>query len=222
MFVEKALATNSGQCHSLPLLYLILAEQIGAKAHLAYSPNHTYVRFKDDVGNWHNVELTNGMLTTDAFILLSGYIKAEALQNEIYMNPLDEKQLLSHILFDLAKGYAVKYGYDEFVKEVIDKAIELYPNNINAQMVMSDFKTLRFQYVQKQLNISPQNIDNYPKAKELLDEMLAQYDRLDNLGFENMPLDAYENWLNSLNEAKQKQESNQLFMNLNKSLENKR
>jgi len=218
MFVEKALSTNSGQCHSLPLLYLILAEQIGAKAHLAYSPNHSYIKFIDDAGKWHNVELTNGMLTTDVFILQSGYIKAEALQSDIYMNPLNEKQLLSHVLFDLAKGYAVKYGYDEFVKEVIDNALELYPNSINAHMVMSDFKTLRFQYVQKQLNINTQNIDNYPKAQKLLDEMHAQYKILDDLGYEDMPLEDYEKWLNSLQESQMKQESQLIEQKLNLSI----
>lgn len=31
MFVEKVLRTNSGQCHSLPLLYLIMAKEIGQK-----------------------------------------------------------------------------------------------------------------------------------------------------------------------------------------------
>ncbi len=34
MFVSKLMRTNSGQCHSMPLLYLILAEQIGAAASL--------------------------------------------------------------------------------------------------------------------------------------------------------------------------------------------
>lgn len=222
MFVEKALATNSGQCHSLPLLYLILAEEIGAKAQLAYSPSHSYVKFQDDNGKWHNVELTNGMMTTDAFVLQSGYIKAEALQNEIYMLPLNQKELLSHVLFDLAKGYAVKYCYDSFVKQVIDKALELDPNNINAQMVRSDYRTMRFMYVQKQLNVGPENIHKYPKAKQLLDEMYAQYDIVDNLGFEEMPTEAYEKWLGSLQNAKQKKESQQMIFKLNQNIELKK
>tara|TARA_R110002096_G_scaffold356588_2_gene549825 strand:- start:2861 stop:4279 length:1419 start_codon:yes stop_codon:yes gene_type:complete len=222
MFVEKALATNSGQCHSLPLLYLILAEEIGAKAQLAYSPSHSYVKFQDDNGKWHNIELTNGMMTTDAFVLQSGYIKAEALQNEIYMLPLNQKELLSHVLFDLAKGYAVKYCYDSFVKQVIDKALEIDPNNINAHMVKSDYRTMRFMYVQKQLNVSPDNIDKYPKAKQLLNEMYAQYDIVDNLGFEQMPAEAYEKWLGSLQNAKQKQESQKMIFKLNQDIELKR
>lgn len=222
MFVEKALATNSGQCHSLPLLYLILAEEIGAKAQLAYSPSHSYVKFQDDNGKWHNVELTNGMMTTDAFVLQSGYIKAEALQNEIYMLPLNQKELLSHVLFDLAKGYAVKYCYDSFVEQVIEKALELDPNNINAQMVKSDYRTMLFIYVQKQLNVSPDNIYKYPKAKQLLDEMYAQYAIVDNLGFAQMPEEAYEKWLGSLQNAKQKQDSKQMFIKLNQEIELKR
>ena len=222
MFVENALATNSGQCHSLPLLYLILAEEIGAKAQLAYSPSHSYVKFQDDNGKWHNIELTNGMMTTDAFVLQSGYIKAEALQNEIYMLPLNQKELLSHVLFDLAKGYAVKYCYDSFVEQVIEKALELDPNNINAHMVKSDYRTMRFIYVQKQLNVSPDNIHKYSKAKQLLDEMYGQYAIVDNLGFEEMPAEAYEKWLGSLQNAKQKQESQQMIFKLNQDIELKR
>ena len=222
MFVEKALATNSGQCHSLPLLYLILAEEIGAKAQLAYSPSHSNVKFQDDNDKWHNIELTNGMMSTDAFVLQSGYIKAEALQNKIYMQPLNQNELLSHVLFDLAKGYAVKYCYDSFVETIIEKALELDSNNINAHMVKSDYATMRFMYIQKQLNISPDNINQYPKAKKLLDDMYAQYAIVDNLGFEEMPAAAYEKWLGSLQEAKQKQESEQMIFKLNHEIELKK
>lgn len=223
MFVEKVLATNSGQCHSLPLLYLILADEIGAKAQLSYSPKHTYIKFQDDNGKWHNMELTNGMMTTDAFVLQSGYIKAEALQNKIYMQPLSEKQLISHVLFDLAKGYAVKYCYDEFVLKVISKALELDPNNINAHMLLSDYRTIHFRYIENQLGITEQNyrqiLSQYPKAKEIFLARNKQYEKVDNLGFEDIPAAEYEKWLNSLNDAKQKQQSQEMFQNLNKSIQ---
>lgn len=218
MFVSKALVTNSGQCHSLPLLYLILADEIGAKAQLSFSPSHTYIKFQDDNDKWYNVELTNGMFTTDAFILQSGYVKSEALSNKIYMQPLREKQLIAHTLYDLAKGYTSKFCYDSFVETVINKALELDPNNINAQMVLSDYKTLRFQYVISQIKVPPQHIHKFPKAKELLDEMYAQYEVVDNFGYEDMPADEYEKWLNSLNDAKQKQQSQELFKGLNQKI----
>jgi hypothetical protein len=145
------------------------------------------------------------------------------LQNKIYMQPLTDKQVLSHCMFDLAKGYALKYCYDSFVEQVIDKALELDPNNINANMVKSDYLTLRFEYIEKQLGINSQNymqiLSRYPKAREIFIARNKQYGKIDNLGYENMPPDSYEKWLNSLNEAKQKQESQQLLFDLNKSIE---
>lgn len=223
MFVLKALMTNSGQCHSLPLLYLIIAEEIGAEAQLAFSPGHTYIKFKDSNGKWYNVELTNSMLTTDAFILQSGYIKAEALQNRIYMQPVNKKQLISHALFDLAKGYVAKYCYDEFVGKVVEEAIKLDSTNIMAHTLKSDYLTVKFQYISQQLGINEQNykqkLAQYPKAKEAFIARNKQYDKIDFLGYEDIPADAYENWLNSLNEAKQKQQSEQLFIDINKKIE---
>lgn len=218
MFVSKLLKTNKGQCHSLPLLYLILAEEIGAKAYLSFSPNHSYIKFQNNNGKWINVELTNGMLTMDAFILQSGYIKAEALSNKIYMQPLTEKQVLSQMMVDLAKGYSVKFGYDEFVEQVLEKALTIYPNNIFAQMMKSDLKTLQFMSVQKQLNVPPNEIHKYPKAKQMLDAMYQQYEIIDNLGYEEMPLENYEKWLNSLNRAKEKQENQKIQEKINQTI----
>lgn len=177
MFVSKLLATGKGQCNSLPRLYLILAEEIGAEAFLSLAPNHSYIRFRDDYDNWYNVELTNGMFTTQTFILQSGYIKSEALQNEIFMQKMSSKQLLSQLLADFAMGYTRKFGYDSFTKEVIDKSLFLDPNSISANMLNSNYLTIQFEYVANQANINPrnneelQNIRYYPKMVELLNQV---------------------------------------------------
>ena len=216
MFVTKLLATQTGQCHSMPLLYLILAEEINAEAYLAYSPNHSYIRFPDDNRKWHNIELTNGMFSTTSSILNSGYIKSEALSNKIYMQNLSKKELLSHFYVDLAMGYIHKFGYDEFCAKVIDKALELSPNSINANMVKSNIDTNRFETVMFNLKINPrdnkqlQNIRYYPQAVELLKNVNNQYDTVDNLGYEHMPEDAYLQWLQSMQNEKNKQESEKL------------
>lgn len=212
MFVSKLISTGSGQCHSMPLLYLILAEEIGAEAYLALSPNHSYIRFPDDKGKWYNIELTNQMFSTETYILQSGYIKSEALQNKIYMENLSPRELLSHQLTDLAQGYIHKFGYDEFVQKVIDKALELYPNSISANMIKANLDTQRFEYVMRQLKINPhdnkqlQQIRHFPKAVELLNRVNGQYSLIDNLGFEQMPPEAYQKWLQDMRDEKQKQE----------------
>lgn len=213
MFVSKLLKTGTGQCHSLPLLYLILAEEIGAEAYVALSPNHSYIKFQDEKGKWYNIELTNGMFTVSSFILNSGFIKAEAIQNHIYMKNLSKQELLSQFYTDLATGYIHKFGYDQFVEKVAQKALELYPKNINANMLLSNFYTFRFEYATKKLGINPKNneelqkIRNYPITVKWLNQTNNQYKKIDDLGYQPMPDEAYENWLNSLKEAKNKQEN---------------
>jgi hypothetical protein len=213
MFVTKLLKTRTGQCHSMPLLYLTLAEEIGAEAYLSTSPNHSYIKFQDEKGKWFNLELTNGMFTVTSFILNSGYIRAEAIQNKIYMQNLSKKELLSQFYVDLASGYLHKFGYDEFVNTVIAKALELSPNSINANMIKANYNTEQCRYVIKQLGINPENkqelekIMSNPKAVELFKERNAQYQKIDDLGFQEMSAEAYENWLGSLKETKNKQDN---------------
>ncbi|WP_296145822.1 hypothetical protein [uncultured Flavobacterium sp.] len=213
MFVSKLLKTQTGQCHSMPLLYLILAEQIQAEAFLSFSPNHSFIKFKDRNGKWYNIELTNGMFTASSFMINSGYIKAEALQNHIYLQNLSKQELLSAFYVDLANGYIHKFGYDDFVEKIADKALELYPKNVNAQMIKANYCAIRFEYVAKQLGINPadnkqlQKIKNNPNAIALLQQANEEGRKVEQLGFTMMPQEAYESWLGSLKEAKRKQEN---------------
>ncbi|WP_168802027.1 hypothetical protein [Chryseobacterium candidae] len=216
MFVSKLLKTGSGQCHSMPLYYLILAEAMNTEAYLSLAPNHSYIRFVDDEGTMRNMELTNGMFPTDNAFLESGYIKSEALQNKIYLENLTKKELLGMAYFDLARGYVSKFGYDEFVNKVIDKALELYPNGIAPNMEKANISQVRFANVMKQLGINPedkrdlQRIGYFPKAVEQLNQINEQFNHIDNLGYAKMPASAYESWLKSLKTEKNKQESEAL------------
>ncbi|HIP48052.1 MAG TPA: hypothetical protein EYG92_03695 [Lutibacter sp.] len=211
MFVTKLLRTGKGQCNSMPQLYLILAEEIGAEAYLSLSPNHSYIRFSDKLKNWYNVELTNGMFSTSSFLTQSGYIKSEALLNKIYMQSLSKKELFSILLFDLASGYTHKFGYDEFSKKIIDQALEIYPNNVNAHMLLADYLTIKTRYVFRQLGVTKENfktkMQQHPKAFETLKNMKSQYNIIDNLGYTEMPEEAYQDWLHSLRQEKYKREN---------------
>ncbi|AZB25146.1 MULTISPECIES: regulatory protein RecX [Bacteroidota] len=216
MFVSKLMKTNTGQCHSMPLLYLILAEQIGAEAFLVVSPNHSYIRFKDDDGEDLSVELTNGMFSANSFVLNSGYIKAEALKNKLYMQNMTKKEVLSQTYVDLASGYIHKFGYDEFVAKVLGKALELNPNNINATLWKSNTDQMRFMQACNRVNIDPENkeqlqkIRNYPPLENQFLEIKAGFDYIDQSGFAQMPAEQYEQWLGSLKGTENKQKSDEI------------
>lgn len=216
MFVSKLLKTGSGQCHSMPLYYLMLAEEMNTEAYLSLAPNHSYIRFVDDEGTMRNIELTNGMFPTDNSFLESGYIKSEALQNKIYMENLSKKELLGMAYFDLARGYVHKFGYDEFVNKVIDKALELYPNGIAPNMEKANIDRARLLSVLQRLGINPndkrdlERAGYFPKAVEQFKELNEQFNTIDNLGYAEMPASAYESWLAGLKTEKNKQESEAL------------
>lgn len=216
MFVSKLLKTGSGQCHSLPQYYLMLAEAMGTEAYLALAPNHSYIRFIDNEDQLQSIELTNGMFSSNTFLLESGYIKSEALQNKIYMENLTKKELLGMAYFDLARGYVHKFGYDEFVNKVVDKALELYPNGISPNMEKANVSRTRLLSALRRLGINPddkrdlERAGYFPKAVDQFKQLQEQFGKINNLGYTEMPASAYEAWLGSLRTATSKQESEAL------------
>ena len=212
MFVTKLLKTNSGQCHSLPLLYKALAQRLGAEAYISFSPKHTYIQFRE--GNkFYNLELTNGMLITEDLIFESGFIKTETIRSGIYMDTLSNQQTVAYMMQDLAQGYGIKFGNDGFVIEALNKSMEYFPNSIHGMALKANYYTgLLNQYVyeiKKQFNETPtpqQLKTKYPIVYDTFLQRNAMYNMIDNTGYEPMPAEQYEAWLKSIGEEKNRQE----------------
>ncbi len=83
-------------------------------------------------------------------------------------------------------------------------------------MLLSNFNTFRFEYAMKKLGINPNNktelqqIRQYPETVQWLKATNEQYNKIDDLGYQDMPKDAYQKWLGSLKQAKNIQESETL------------
>lgn len=215
MFVTKLINSHTGQCHSLPLLYLILCEKVGAEANLAFSPHHTYIKFKDKRNNWYNLELTQGRITTDAFIVGSGFISSTAIKNKVYMEAKTKQQVIAHCLSDLASGYVFKYGYDQFVIQCVDSALSYDSTNNSALAMKANYHGMRLEYVANQIGRPPLEIlkTKYPQAYKLLEERNDFYRHIDDIGYVEMPKDVYETWLNSVNQEKERREQNVRYKN---------
>ncbi|MDR0834811.1 MAG: hypothetical protein LBN93_11650 [Candidatus Symbiothrix sp.] len=206
MFVTKLLSTHGGQCHSMPLLYLILCDEIGAEANLAFAPAHTYIKFKDNENNWHNLELTRGWLVTDAFVIGSGFITSEAIKNGVYMQPQTKEQTIAHCLSDLALGYIRKYGYDPFVKQCLETALQYAPYNSSALRARSNYQSFLFEYLGNQAGRPPLESlkDTHPHLYKIREERDSIYRLIDNIGLRDMPKELYDKWLHSLDDEAEK------------------
>ena len=209
MFVSKTLREGTGQCHSLPLLFLLLCEKTNADAHLAFAPNHSFIKFQDKHGKWHNIELTNGMLASDHFMIESGYIKAEAMQNRIYLEPLSKKQVIMQCLNDLALGYQKRYGYDVFVKECANTVIGYDAKNLTARQLLANYYNNLAVYIIRQYQnkkLTKAAFDEDKQAQDAVQKAQHANEYIDNLGYADMPEKVYNDWLNSIQKEISKQQ----------------
>ena len=204
MFVTKLLSMHSGNCHSLPFLYKIIAEEIGTEAHLAMAPNHTYIKQWTDKTGWFNTELTSGQFPIDAWIMASGYIKLEAIQNRLYMDTLSQIQSIAVTLTDLAQGYQKKHGEthnEEFVLRCLDKALAHYPNYINALVLKAEVSKSEYKGLMDRRYVdSPSELWDDPNARQQFEDLEKQYAKIVKLGYRKQPKEMYLNWLMDIDE----------------------
>jgi hypothetical protein len=183
-FVSKLLVTHQGNCHSLPYLYKIIADEMGAKAWLSLAPSHIYIKNQSQKISWYNTELTSATFPIDAWLMASGYITYESVVNRVYMDTLGVKQSLALCLVDLAQGYQrkqVNYNPD-FALKCVDLALQYYPQYINALLLKAD--------ILRQLSINKTHQD-----LKTTQELIQICDKVYHLGYREMPESMYLEWL---------------------------
>ena len=197
MFVTKLLALHSGNCHSLPLLYKIMAEEMGTPCWLALAPNHMYIKNRCKGMGWYNTELTSGCFPIDAWIMASGYLPVKAIKSGIYMDTLSNAAAVSLCVIDLAKGYEHKTHnyYDGFILKCCDLALKYHPEDVQALLLKAE--TLKRVYEREK-------DDKHVDDKETFKKMELLYGQLYDLGYREMPRDMYQDWLKSVMKEKEK------------------
>ncbi len=191
MFVTKLLVTRSGNCHSLPFLYRILAEELHAPAYLSLAPNHIYLQIPCKKTNWFNTELTSGSFPVDAWLMASGYVTLESIRNRVYMDTLGLKQSVALCALDLAKGIGRQNSISPEAKtslmhQCVELALRHFPGCINARLLQTQL--LRNEYEQTH--------DRAVYAK--LEKLAVDIHRS---GYLEMPVQNYADWLTGKEKA---------------------
>jgi hypothetical protein len=202
LHVLKLLAKNTGQCRSMPLLYKLLASELGVPAWISYAPNHSFIIHTNDQGQWFFLETTSLQYVPLSVYTESGFIRMEALRSGIYLDTLSDRQLIASLWTDLASDYYYTVDmYDDanFVKAVCQKSLKYYPNNIRAHVILHNIKVAR---LRRELiragSPSAEQIRANPVWREKTAEMVASFERLMQLGFEPISKEAYDAWLRKI------------------------
>jgi hypothetical protein len=189
------------------LYYLVLAEKMGAKAHWAFSPNHSFVKIQDENGTWYNLELTCNAILSDAHYMNNSYIKAEAIRNRIYLEPMDKKEVVAHMLVELAGGYYEKYGLDDFYLNCANTSSKYQKNQLDPLIMRASYEERLTLILAKLLEAPKPEMmkQKSPQAYKHYEKMQTLYNQIDNLGYEELPEGVYSKWLEHINSLKDKQ-----------------
>lgn len=200
LFITKVMKTHTGQCASLPMYYKVLSDELGAESFLALAPNHMYIKHLSENGKWVNIELTNGHFATDAWMISSMDISAEAIKNRVYLDALDEKQTIAHMLCHLSVAYQRKYGYDQFTLNCANIALKYFPHSLQALIIKyNTHQMLGIGYIKKYGKVPSNYIHNNYTIFKTTEKFI------DNLGYRELSTENYEKWLQTMEEERLKQ-----------------
>lgn len=111
------LATRRGNCVSMPILFLILADRLGLNMALATAPLHVFCRYTDASGRVVNLETTSGAHPTrDEWFRQKMPMTDRAIANGIYMRTLSRREsvalmahaVVEHLIADRRHAEAVE------------------------------------------------------------------------------------------------------------------
>lgn len=207
-FVTKLLITHKGNCHSLPFLYKIIAEELGVNVWLSFTPNHIYLRNTCKKTGWYNTEMTNASFPNEGWLMASGYVSTASIVSGIYMDTLGLKQSIVACLNDLAKGYLRKFDNPnlEFVLACCDLGLEYYPNYAELLLLKAETHLKLFKHYEKTYGLNVQN-SSEPQSKTVayhLKEMEKSYSLLAKYDYREIPEEMFMEWMQALENNSEK------------------
>lgn len=201
MFVSKLLIAGNGNCHSLPYLYKILAEEFQIPAYLSFAPNHIYIKLHCQKTGWYNTELTSATFPVDAWIMASGYVNIDAIRNGLYMDTLSLQQSVAYCLLDLAQGYQQKFGKTNpgFVVKCCNTVLKYHSVNVNAMLTKAEAQKYFIDSRMKAGNTKvPKDLFTDTSIKTMYSDMEQTYIQLHQLGYRRIPEEMYIQWMGML------------------------
>lgn len=195
-FLTKCLASGTGQCNSMPAVYLVLTEALGGRAYLTTAPQHALVKYPDAKGNLRNFEPTSNWDITNEWYMDNMFISTKALKNKLYLSPWSNKQTVADLILQLSYGYFRKFGGADgkFINECIETAEAYFPQHNNLSVYFTRGNLYCYELVQamrKNGINSISNIGQSPETQRIFEKWQANEQVINDLGYQEQPRDMY-------------------------------
>lgn len=181
------LRTKRGNCVTMPILFLALAEKVGVEVTLTTAPKHLLIQFHDRVtGKTVNLEATSGANPQRVEWLRSQLpMTDKAIASGMYLKPLTRKQMVA-VLAESVLQKLNQDGKDEERIQVANALLEQYPQFDVA--LLNIYDASKRLLTERFLNRGA-DVENLPPADRVkfdrwLEEGQAAADKVRELGFQ--------------------------------------
>ncbi|MFA7325394.1 MAG: hypothetical protein WC121_01920 [Candidatus Kapaibacterium sp.] len=197
LLVTNLLRKGKGNCVSMPFLYKILANEIGAESYLTTAPMHYFIKIKDESGKWYNHEVTTGSFSRTSFIIESFGVTDRALQSGLYMKPLNEKESLTELLKQLICYYEKRTGkyYGDIVLKAIENGLTARPTStlLLSKIDALSYRMFLFCLINNidQTKLTYESLKHYPILSILNTQIGNLKDEVEEIGFTKFSEERY-------------------------------
>lgn len=196
-FSSKCLATGTGQCNSMPMVYLMLCEAMGVKGYLSFAPFHSFIKYKNSEGKIINYEPTSHWTIPDKWYQDNLGVNMKAKANGIYLDTLNRKQAVANNLVDLAISYMLNNPKPDttFILNCLTEAQKYFPkgNNLNLYLAKGSLLYRQLDIALRKHGVKDLNkVSLYPDTQNIYNKLLQNEAILAKMGYQEMPQDIYD------------------------------
>ncbi len=205
--VANLLKTKRGNCHSLPYLYKILADEVNVEAFLALAPMHIFIKHKDEQTKWWNLELTSGTFSRTSFIIESFNVSDAGMESGLYMKPLTDKESVALCLADILDYYEKKTHIysDNLVRKSYTEGLKYYPNS-NLQLAKRDDIKYRLDKAMRAKGLnSYKKLKPFPDLQKQFASLESTSNFIKKIGYSKMTSQQYKEKIVSIKTVQQSQ-----------------
>lgn len=201
------LATKRGNCISMPFLFIVLGQKLGIDVTASTVPEHVFVKYRLDDGQFRNFEATSGGPKLDASYQRDIPMTNEALANGIYMRPLTKKETVVEMAGTLLEFYGQQGLQDQRIA-LADLMLGYNPKNVSAILHKG---AAYHRLAQRDFMSKYPTSDNIPSEKrayfnDLIRNHNLWFSRAEELGWREPKAAARANYIQSVQRARPAQQ----------------
>lgn len=177
------LRTRKGNCVSMPALFLILADRLGADVTLSSAPLHIFIKWTDETGRVTNLETTSGgHPARDVWIRQQEPFTDEAVANGVYLQKMSRREAVAH-LANLVVDLQIAAGDYEGAISSANAILDVNPKDVYAMLKAGSayghlLRTRFHEVYPTPADIPPDKVADYRYAVKMNAEMFERAEAL--------------------------------------------